>query len=310
MLRMGDKPTGQYSNVYAALTEDLDNYALSKGGSTAAQVKRARNYVKAFHKRKALVDMIADSDTGEAAFNAALTGSKDGPTRINALRKAIRSVKGDEPGDILSLADRTKINGDDIWDEFVATNFWKFGRKPAGQQASVEASDFGINTFMKNYSNLKQSGSLDAMFATPKLSKVKPELERFVNVLKEVKNLDDIINFSRTAEQSAAMKMIAGGFGAAPGYAMMGPTGLVIGPLATMGGPYAMSRWMTSKAGLRFLTTSVKEASKIPNTLPQHLMRHFGRSLTKRLSDMVKKDPSMEEPAKAYLIELEKINAM
>jgi hypothetical protein len=104
------------------------------------------------------------------------------------------------------------------------------------------------------------------------------------------------------------MKMMTGGAGAAAGVVTIGPAGLVLGPLVTIGSPILASRWLTSAKGLRYLTKSLKEAQSIPTSRKQHFFRAFGRKMNQSIIEMVKDDPSMKEPAQAYLEEMEKWN--
>ena len=315
------------AGLYSVLSADMEAAAAKKGGDVLRQYLKAKNIYRTVQQRKKELYNIMDAEDTKKAFNGIMNGSKFGTQQLKKVKNLVMRVGGAEPesGRLgIPREDFEKlIPGSDVWDEFVAANFQKFGLAPPGHQTGVNANEFSINTFLKNYSGLKQSGALDVLFSSPKLKKVKPHMEDLVKVMSEIKGLDQYVNWSRTAEQMVVMQGAVSGAGAFAGYNILGPAGLILGPMATLGTPWGLGKLLTNEKFVKFLVKGAKSSApelqsaarsakywKDVGQLPDapkrmssadQISRGVARYMTKALTDIVEDDPSMAGPVKTYL---------
>lgn len=354
--------------LFATIASDMEQHVLKKGGSDALnQYKKAKKVYRQLQMKKDALRDISNSTLAQDAFDASMSGSRHGRGKLLKLKAAVTSVTGKEPytagktgktikggvevdmprftskktpsiyrsesGQVaIPREPHVKVRaGNDTWNEFVSANFMKMGLAKPGNQFGIAADKFSLNQFMSSYSGLKQSGSLDVMFSTPQLKKVKPHLEKLVTVMSEIKDLDKYINFSHTAPVAAAIRGIQGGYGAYEGYKRIGIPGLVLGPIAAIKGPHLIAKGLTNPKFVKFLAQGAEMA--LPqNNSPLRILRMmepngarlskditrrlhgteaiataFGRWVNRELTAIVKEDPSMAPVTKAYLNEMSKI---
>ena len=86
-----DIPTKQLKALYGALSQDINTAVRSSGNPNAAQaLTRADNFYRSGMSRIDQVGSVVERNGGtEKVFNAALSGSKDGETTINAVMKSL-----------------------------------------------------------------------------------------------------------------------------------------------------------------------------------------------------------------------------
>jgi hypothetical protein len=86
-----DIPTAQLKRLYAALSQDISAAVQGSGNRNAAQaLTRAENYYRSGMARVDRVQSVVEKNGGtEKVFNAALSGTKDGATTINAVMKSL-----------------------------------------------------------------------------------------------------------------------------------------------------------------------------------------------------------------------------
>lgn len=79
-----------FSKIYGALTQDIESVIWSKGPEATNAFNRANDFTRGFMRRMELVDTAIDKNGGpERVFKAAVSGTDDGATVINAVMKSL-----------------------------------------------------------------------------------------------------------------------------------------------------------------------------------------------------------------------------
>lgn len=263
------------SRLYASLTADMKLGAEAAGPGARAAWERANDFTRGFELRKELIADIADSRLGREAFDAALAGSKKGPELLNAVKKSVESV---DP---------------QAWRDFVGTYFYEFSRALPGQQAGQEASEFSINTFLKNYNTLKKSGTADVLFAGKGMKESKEALERLVRISQSLKDTQQFANPSGTAQQTVFMNILQGNLGQAATQAGIGTAAgaATVGSLGLMT-PAIYGKLVTSPRFVNWLGQGLEIAPTNFNGIGTHLGR---------LAAITKAEPELREPINELL---------
>lgn len=85
-----ETPTRELKQLYAALSRDMEAAAQSQGPQAVAAAKRANNYTRAAADRLEQVQRVIDKNGGgEAIYNAALSGTRDGGTTLRAVMQSL-----------------------------------------------------------------------------------------------------------------------------------------------------------------------------------------------------------------------------
>lgn len=142
----GDIPTGQWKQIYAAMSADMEAAAQSSGPQAARALERANAFHRAGMDRIDTISRVIERNGGpEKVFNAALAGTKEGATTLRAvmqslpqdaqkavsagvLRRLGRALPGqqNELGDVFST-ERFLTNWNSLSPQAKATLFDRYG---------------------------------------------------------------------------------------------------------------------------------------------------------------------------------------
>lgn len=169
-----DIPTAQLKRLYAALSQDISAAVQGSGNRNAAQaLNRAENYYRSGMARVDRVQSVVEKNGGtEKVFNAALSGTKDGATTINAVMKSL-----DQDGQRMVAAAVLRRMGranpgnqDDIGEVFSSerflTNWNTMDKQARGAIFNRMGSDYvkNLDSIAKVASNIRQGSKV---FANP-----------------------------------------------------------------------------------------------------------------------------------------------
>lgn len=226
---------GALKSVYGALTEDL-NRAASATSPEASEAVAAAN---AMHQTNAaqseLLDHIVNRNGGsEAVYNAALSGSKAGATKI-------RTVMGALNPDQQNL--------------FRATILGKLGLVPASGQ-NAEGDVFRVGSFLTHWNNLSDDAK-DALFGSASSSGLRRSLDSVAKTAADIRGGAQLANPAGTGKawmhSEALWKALETlGEGAAVATSHLGVAG------AAIAGNMGLSRLLTAPWFARWLATSTR----------------------------------------------------
>jgi hypothetical protein len=234
-----ETPTRELKQLYASLSRDMEAAAQSQGPQAVAAAKRANNYTRAAADRLEQVQRVIDKNGGgEAIYNAAMSGTRDGGT---TLRAVMQSLPQDGQRAVTSAVIK------------------RMGlANPGAQDATGEA--FSAATFLTNWNRVSPEAKR-ALF--DRYGKdFSRDVDRIARVADNVKSGSQVFaNPSGTANRAAAMT-----YGAAlVGSLFTGGTA----PLALSGiGANGVARILTSPSAVKWLarTTTMPRAA-IPGAL-------------------------------------------
>lgn len=173
---IGDTDTGQLKQLYASLSQDMEGAFTSKGSEAQKAFKNANEfYAKGVQNIENKLTKIIQSHTPEKIYEAALGGTKEGPTRIRAIMKT------------LDPEERTLLRSTVL--------------HQIGQNAD---KDFSAELFLKNYQKLEGKAAL----LSPEQIK---SLDNLSKVLKNIKSVSSKTNTSNTATMQNLTALGAGG---------------------------------------------------------------------------------------------------
>jgi len=125
-----DVPRSKWRAVYGALSKDMEA-AVASNPEASTALQNANRYHADYVNKLENLDSIIGKKDGEGAFIAAISGAKDGPTRLRAVMEAIPE------------ADR----------KIVTSAFIRRMGRAVGSQQNDDSSLFSMNTFLTNYAN-------------------------------------------------------------------------------------------------------------------------------------------------------------
>ncbi len=127
-----DVPRSMWRPVYAALSRDMEEAVKATGNPRAAEaLQNANKYHSGYVDQLENIDSIIGKKDGEAAFLAAISGAKDGPTRLRSVMQAL--PEGEK--------------------KMVTSAFIRRMGRAVGNQQDDQNSVFSMNTFLTNYAN-------------------------------------------------------------------------------------------------------------------------------------------------------------
>ena len=271
------KPQNQYLiSLYSALTKDLSQIAIDKGGEKAQKaIKIADAYTK---NRMALdiepvINKILKMDTDKKAFDFLVSGTKESGEQLN---RVLRNLPEEERKYVrASMLNRLGY------------------RKPGSiDDGSTEEmlDKFSTNSFLTNFSNLSKT-SKDALFGKQG-SQYRKDLDTIIDLMENFQSADQYTNFSRTGDAISNIlafapfipggQMILGGDIASGGATMA--SGLIP--------PYLASKAVTNPDFIRWLVDAAPKMAKNPADVNFHLGR---------LMEIFSGDESMTEVALSYV---------
>ncbi len=127
-----DVPRSMWRPVYAALSRDMEEAVKATGNPKAAEaLTNANQYHSRYVDQLENIDSIIGKRDGEGAYLAAVSGAKDGPTRIRSIMQALPEAQK----------------------KIVSSAFIRRMGRAVGSQQTDENDVFSMNTFLTNYAN-------------------------------------------------------------------------------------------------------------------------------------------------------------
>jgi hypothetical protein len=196
-----DVPLAELRRLYGAMTEDMRGAAQAQGPQALQAFERANTHWKAGMGRIEMLQDIVRNDTPEGIYTAAMSGARNGGTRI---RSVMQSLKPDEQRTV------------------AGTFLQRMGEETAGAATGTEKG-FSPVTFLKNWNNLSD-GAKRALFDRfgPDFRSQIDDIAKVSSNIKEGSKV--FLNTSGTShgmEQLSTLKALLGGAGVA--YAMEHP---------------------------------------------------------------------------------------
>lgn len=245
-----DVPRSMWRPVYAALSRDMEEAVKATGNPKAAEaLTNANQYHSRYVDQLENIDSIIGKRDGEGAYLAAVSGAKDGPTRIRSIMQALPE-------------DQKKI---------VSSAFIRRMGRAVGSQQTDEGDVFSMNTFLTNWAN-----------TSPEARKVLfgsygPEFERNMQTIaKATSRIRDgskvFSNPSGTGGRAALIGQVAGTSSAAAASLASGNPAVAFmalaGSLASAGGSNVLAKVMTSPKYVNWLArTSEKPTGELVSQL-------------------------------------------
>jgi len=264
-----DVPRSKWRAVYGALSRDMEAAVAGNPEATSALQNANRHHADYINKLENLDSIIAKKD-GEGAFIAAISGVKEGPTRLRAVMEAIPE------------ADR----------KIVTSAFIRRMGRAVGSQQNDDSSVFSMNTFLTNYANMSPAAR-KVMFDGygPEFSR---NMETIAKATSRIRDGSKVFaNPSGTGGRVALVGQVAGTAGTAGASLAMGNAAgaflAVGGSLIGAGIANAAARLMTSPKYVNWLArTSEKPAGELVSQL-QVLRGIAERSRDQEMVEMAEK---------------------
>lgn len=228
-----DAPLRDIKRLYGAVSDDMQGAIAQHGGREGLQAwQRASKYWKAGSDRiENVLQPIVDKRTPELAFNAIMSGSKEGAT---ILRSTLRS---------LGPSERRLV---------AATVLKNIGKASPGAQDAA-GSVFSPERFLTNWSRFAPEAR-SALFEgiDPRVTQDLNQLAKAAEIIKSSSKV--MANPSGTAQNNAFWAIVSGiGTGAMFGGVKGAATGAAVG-----GGPYLAARMFTSPKMVHWLVGTTK----------------------------------------------------
>lgn len=245
-----DVPRSMWRPVYAALSRDMEEAVKATGNPKAAEALTSANqYHSRYIDQLENIDNIIGKKDGEAAYLAAVSGAKDGPTRIRAIMQV--------------LPENEK--------KMVTSAFIRRMGRAVGNQQTDEGDVFSMNTFLTNWANTSPEAR-KVLFGSygPEFAKNMETIAKATSRIREGSKV--FANPSGTAGREALIGQIATtGAGAGTALAMGNAGGAFLavgGSLLGSGLANATARLMTSPKYVNWLArTSEKPVGELPAQL-------------------------------------------
>ena len=267
---IGVTPSGEryLRQLYTSLTDDMNALVNSAGGDDALKaLQKADRYTSVNMKNNVepVLNKILKMDTDIQAFNFLMAGSKEGDQRF---KQVLRQFKPEEQ-DVLKSSILNRM----------------------GFKNNEEM--FSSRTFLTNYNRLSNSAK-STLFGAPQ-SEARKGLDKIVDVIENVNNMDAYKNFSRSGDQTAVLMTLApfvglGVFGANPATVSMATSALVT--------PFASAKLLTNEKFITWLTNSAPKMIKNPRSTSFHI---------NRLLTIAGRDEEILEPVLDYVTSLNEI---
>lgn len=260
----------QLRRLYGAMTEDIGAAARATSPEADRAMRLADRYTR-FNLGTAggripnaeVLQKVIDSGDGEKAFAYAMSGAKDGASRLNSLR---RNLQPEE------------------WDQVAATVWDQMGRAKPGQAAysSVdEAAEFSPASLITNWNALSPEAKR-TLFTSTRYADMAQNIDRIARTAQRLNEVSKQANFSNTAN-------LIGSGGVAYG-AMTNLLGLdLMGAAATVGAGYVLPRVVAST--LMNSPRFVEWLAHVPvQGSPSQTAAHVGR-----LASIVSAEPAIRD---------------
>lgn len=260
-----DIPTAQLKRLYAALSQDISAAVQGSGNRNAAQaLNRAENYYRSGMARVDRVQSVVEKNGGtEKVFNAALSGTKDGATTINAVMKSL-----DQDGQRMVASAVLR----------------RMGRANPGNQDDV-GEVFSTERFLTNWNTMDKQAR-GAIF-----NRMGSDY---------VKNLDSVAKVASNIRQGS--KVFANPSGTGAGVAQLGAGGAFFYSIATLDfGAAGLLAGSAASANLsarlmtnpKFVGWLAKQTQLAPGAVPSQI------AVLSRMAEQTG-DPDLQEAAQMY----------
>lgn len=239
---IGDVSSGQASQLYKALTKDMEAAATANG---AKDLVRLRNDY--YSSRKGQLEDVFDpkitrQTTPEATYRAVR----------NADRSQLEQIMGQ-----MSPRERRVVAGQVLHEIGL----------PPPSAATGDTRTFSLDSFDTNFEKLNRKGTLDAMLDKSGTSDLKAALQDVSKVAESFKGAE---KFMRNPSQSAYVGIHAAAGGSLATAAWASPQSALFTALAFYGVPYALVRGGNSPAFIRLIADTGRQTAE---TLPGHIAR-------------------------------------
>lgn len=245
-----DVPRSMWRPVYAALSRDMEEAVKATGNPKAAEaLTNANQYHSRYVDQLENIDSIIGPKDGEAAYLAAVSGAKDGPTRIRSIMQA--------------LPDEQK--------KIVSSAFIRRMGRAVGSQQTDENNVFSMNTFLTNYANTSPEAR-KILFGSygPEFEKNMQTIAKATSRIREGSKV--FANPSGTSSRDALIGQVAGTISTAGALAATGNAGAalvtILGSLGNAANANWLARFMTSPKYVNWLArTSEKPTGELVSQL-------------------------------------------
>jgi hypothetical protein len=237
-----DIPRAQVKQLYGALSDDLRGAAQAAGPDAVQAFSRASNYYRAGMARMDTLSDVLDKSGGpEQVFNGAMSGTKDGATRLRSIMQSL------EPEQQQVVA---------------STVFKRMGQASAGNQ-NAAGDVFSPETFLTNYNKMSPEAKSalfdrfpDLRAHADNLAEVAGNLRDGSKVFRNVSGTAGAENQTHTLRDLLIGTLMGGGGAAAgaEGYHHLGAPGLALagGALGVPVAAHIGARAITSPAVLNW----------------------------------------------------------
>lgn len=278
-----DFDRAELNGLYSAVSRDMEALA-NRAGPQATQAWRRANEFYARHMKKNVepLNKILDKKLDQDVYRLAMSGTDVKGGGAGQLRLLRRTLKPEE------------------WDAVVGTTLGRMGRAKPGMQ-NADGDAFSADTFMTQYGNLSDAAKR-VMFESGRYSGLRPQLDRLVRIMQQMKETQKAINTSNTSRHEQVSRLMTAASLSAVGLAGMALGEQVDNPgLGIAGGlasyyfaPKYASKLLTSQTFVKWLADS---ASSVPKA------NGWGENIG-RLIGIAEADPEIREEIYQYVAAL------
>jgi hypothetical protein len=245
-----DVPTGQWKQLYGALTRDMVAAARAAGPKAEAAMVRANNHYQSGLKRieEVLQPVLAKGDP-EDIFRATIAGTKEGATTLQGVMKGLPT-------------ESRKV--------VTATVLKRLGHALPGKQDEL-GEVFSAETFLTNWNRLHPDAKR-TLFA-PMPEGMRADLDRIAQVAANLREGAKVFPNPSGTAQAAASYTTAGGFALALLTGQFVPAAWIAGGVGVAN---ASGRLMTNPKFVHWLAKATREPVE---QLPAQLNNLFQQSL-------------------------------
>ncbi|WP_439448628.1 hypothetical protein [Stenotrophomonas sp. ATs4] len=236
-----DVPRSMWRPVYAALSRDMEDAVKATGNPKAAEaLTNANQYHSRYVDQLENIDSIIGKRDGEGAYLAAVSGAKDGPTRIRSIMQALPEAQK----------------------KIVSSAFIRRMGRAVGSQQTDEGDVFSMNTFLTNYANTSPEAR-KVLFGSygPEFERNMETIAKATSRIREGSKV--FSNPSGTGGRAALIGQVAGTASTAGALTATGNPGLAFITVASSGlgaaGANAISRIMTSPKYVNWLARTTEK---------------------------------------------------
>ncbi|HHA2740079.1 TPA: hypothetical protein ACOFBV_001274 [Stenotrophomonas maltophilia] len=245
-----DVPRSMWRPLYGALSRDMEAAVQGTGNPRAAETLAAANkYHSRYVDQLDNIDSIIGKKDGEAAYLAAVSGVRDGPTRIRSIMQALPEAQR----------------------KTVSSAFIRRMGRAVGSQQTDEGDVFSMNTFLTNYANTNAEAR-KVLFGSygPEFEKNLQTIAKATSRIREGSKV--FANPSGTSSRDALITQVTGTISTAGALAATGNAGAalvtILGSLGNAANANWMARFMTSPKYVNWLArTSEKPTGELVSQL-------------------------------------------